>query len=518
LETKVVGDPILAILRFLGGLAKHVFLLAKHGLLLIPVVVFLASVTLVMENFHTFRAFDDKVLAGVMSTRGPADIEKEPGPFTAAIISRELFTTDLERRLPFNKEKLAGALQLLAAERPKVIAVDVDAIPRGIKPTDDVTDVKDVQPQEMFKAIKPLLQAGIAVVLVSYPGVATEEADAYRWRMKFCEAAKMLPPQPQPLGRLWWASTYLEAEGSTLSVLRYHSLTQMDAVKRADGSLIPLGHVLAVASGLLHLDQQTLVRQADYCAKPPMAPTSAADLAQPRKAPDPDNFINYFSEVPTSFQIGPNKKIPMGLPLKGKAVVLGVQSFEGVDEHSTPVGRLAGALMHAFVASSLLQPPLAETHRGPFAVDVIMGYAFVLLFHGLQDFRNWLSSLWPRANALRRLASILMPMIAGMTTAGLLIWLGPVAATEGLWLNPLPMLLGLTAHLYLELIPGGRRAHSIDGALRRWKRRTLVTPRNWIRLPRLKSDLRAEVIVWTLVQGVMLFFLCWAFYILIRNH
>jgi hypothetical protein len=489
--------------RILHATTLYIGALLRHGLVYLPLIIFLASLTVLLEQRHAFRTFDDGVLAVVASIKGPPSIELTHPDIAAVLISRKMFETELGRRLPIDKVKLTAVIGALAELNPKVIAVDIDAIPRESQSPDK----KDVLALPIYQIIAPLLQRGISVVAVSYPRSANEEAGARAWRQQICEASSELLTNGEvgKPGKLWWASTWLQAEGRGLSVIRYHDPKDAEALRVADASLLPLGMVLYAAAGIPGPYKEKLERLADYCAESKKSPTQSG--AHPR-APDPIPFINYFGDKPAEIEIESSDELRlMGATLKNKAVVLGVRSFEGVDEHVTPLGRLAGATVHALVAASIARP-LVEGHAS-FLVDVAAGYVFTLLFLLLRDVGRLLKSRWPDANYLNGLLSGLSPLLAWFVVAIALLASAPNAAAAGLWLNPLPMLIGLLVHLYVELAPhqeeegGSARPHSLVTVAKNWRRRVFTTATQWRRFNDLSMAVRADVLAWTIMQSAM---------------
>ncbi len=475
--------------------AHYVWGLVASGVIYLPLIVFLASLTLVLDDHQVFRAADDGVIGAVAALRGPADPEDPDPSFASAIISRDLFAKELGRTLPFGKEKLERTLQLLNKEGPKLIAVDVDAIPRSVPSTAAATD------QPMFQAIRSLLDNGTSVVLVSYPSrTFDEELAAFAWRRSFCAAASHGEPGK---GKLWWASSYLDVEGRGTSVIRFHGRDQAEALEAADGALLPLGLVLAAI-----VDPRkklaSLREKADYCAKALGTPPAGTN-ALTRKAPAPDSFVNYFSKMPEQLWISCATTLPKGAEsLKGKAVVLGVQSFEGVDEHATPLGKLPGATVHTLIAASVSGAGEAG-HGLKFMFDVAVGFLFVPLFHLLQGIRDAVSRNWPRADSVVRVLSVLLPLLALAIASSLLLAFAPKIAAGGVWINPLPMLIGLLAHLYVELIPDSEthQTHSPAAALHRWMHRLATAANRLASFNRLSWELRTDAVVWTAVQFLM---------------
>lgn len=428
--------------RQFWGAAGMVVRQSVHSL---PVVVALALVTLVLEqHLEPFRAFDDGMLALVSAQMPVPSVQDDEAGVTVVMVTRPLFDSALGRSLPIDKERLAPLLNVLADKAPSVVGIDVDAVPVTGSPGPGA-----VQQLPLFEPVSAMLRQGTSVVLVSYPRPAKQSAQQARdWRIAWCEQAAGLHPEPgRSKGRLYWASTWLEPEGRALSVVRYSGPEQYPRMAAQDGGLLPLGLVMSVAARLAGSHQIQLAAAADYCAlKPIPVEQTSAEGGKPPLA-----FINFFDK--------PLRVVEMTDPvdfartdqgLEGRAVILGVSSFAGVDEHTTPLGRLPGAVLHALVAASV-GATLRVDHHFAFFADVLFGWLFVLMFFCAVRVQSCVVKACPAVPTAAYVLNFGVGLCPLVLTVATILCLAPQLAVNGLWLNPLPLLVGLLVHLYIEL-------------------------------------------------------------------
>jgi hypothetical protein len=142
--------------------------------------------------------------------------------------------------------------------------------------------------------------------------------------------------------------------------------------------------------------------------------------------------------------------LPPGL-IAGKIVFLGLRSFGALDEFVTPAGRKAGAVVHAYVANSMLSGPLRANHLWAALVDFAIGLLFSMIaMCTLSVLERWHRTAPNLAGAAH---IVFLPLLLAVFVA-LVLLLMPWFMARAVWLNPLPMLLGLTAHAYWEAIEG----------------------------------------------------------------
>lgn len=512
MKTNVLRDGVTRVARRIGDFPREA---ALEGLICLPLIVFLASLTLVLEE--QFRAFDDVVMGAVVSIKGQWDPEDVHERLSTVVIGQELFKKLLGRQLPFDKSKLVDVLRLIAAERPAAIAVDVDAIPRTTQSTAEVEQLP------MFQAIRPLLEKGIDVVLVSYP--SSDDAEAVSddlWRKKYCAAAKLLNGG----GKLWWASTFLQVEGHATSMIRYYSPTQARDLLNAGEALLPLGLVLA---GLVDPKKVGSSPGIDYCAGPVIAPKPSEEAKHLHEI-EPGAIVNYFGARPQTLTLQTSDRLPLApQPLRFGVVVLGVESFPGVDEHVTPLGRIPGASAHALVAASVkTEKTEQQRHRMAFVVDVLVGFLFVVVFHFAMAIRDLCAEGFARARSVISTLNIAFPVLALAGMLYLALYISPRIGVCGYWVNPLPMFLGLLAHLYLDLVSAAKgRPHEASGthhasvlrhAWARWRDRAYGVARHWRHFADAPGTLRADALVWTFGYSALCVIVIWAMWILFNSH
>lgn len=458
----------------LGNWAWHGLFFAgrqlRGALAGLPLILVLASLALVLEASHKFHIFDDAMLTLVSKLKPPAPTEVLHDKLVTVMVTRQMFETELNRKLPIDKVALRTVIEALGEQEPKVVAIDVDAIPDGPPPPEGSSQAPPMQ-----EAILTLLQRGIHVVAVSYPRLTEKHASQARdWRRLYCKAAVDIKDTGKGKGKLYWASAWLQSEGGGDSVLRYSPPGKAEKVAEENESLLPLGLVLwaatetamesgtrAGANATVPPNQpagraEALRRQASaYCETVLASNTGHAKPSKPAsgaRAPDePDALINYFGRTPLELELSSIRELKLRkLDLQGKAVMLGVSSFEKVDTHLTPLGQLPGAVVHSLVAASV-GVPLAEDHLMAFGLDVLMGYVFMVMLLGLREGSKAVEARAPKAHTLLRLINVATPLIPLLITALFVLVCMPRLTSSGLWLNPLPVLMGLLIHLYAEL-------------------------------------------------------------------
>jgi hypothetical protein len=179
-----------------------------------------------------------------------------------------------------------------------------------------------------------------------------------------------------------------------------------------------------------------------------------------------------------------------------RVAILSVDDGTGSDKFVVPVHPhpVSGAWIHAAIALSALASDTGEPV--PFELrhakrmndlrhafwkhlwaEIIVGVAFVLAMAVLLPVASGLSTArWP---TFRLCAIVLLPLVVAVAIVFLKIELGILDKfLQGSWVNPLPMLVGMTLHLYVDLAAhgaghAGHGAHHPPQLLDHWFRRVL---------------------------------------------
>ena len=143
--------------------------------------------------------------------------------------------------------------------------------------------------------------------------------------------------------------------------------------------------------------------------------------------------------------------------LNDRVVLIGMQSFAGIDEFVTPIGTLPGTLVHAHVVNTTdMRIRKSIESAFPLLADVVLGILTVIVLSTLHRISAapLISSVSPNLSAL---AELLGPLLGFVFFALLTLWACAGLYSVGLWCDPLPMLVGLALHVY-----AGHRTASVQ--------------------------------------------------------
>ena len=443
--------------------------LVQHLRLWVPVL-FLVAVTAILEHWHVFQPFDDIALSIAIgsgnagnATDGLTAGADAPG-VVVVFIGERMFEAEFGRQLPVNADMLARVISAVAAHRPERIAIDIDLA----KPAADAR-------RPVYDAVVAALKCGIDVVGIPYrrhtPAGRIERNSELRDLCKrtrpfaleqACPAGSppvlvsaaggnSTDPPRSCRGRFYLASPRLTTIGEARSVVDLPDL-------KGQPFPAPLGAAAAL------LGKKELAD--DYCEL--VRGLGEGDNGRILHGIDDDpeakagkKFINYLFEPQAPIRIVELNSLAMleSLPpsmLAKSTVLLGVRSFGGLDEFVTPLGRKAGVEVHAHVANSIergIEPDLRGAALFDLAAGLLFSYVAVFGHAQLQRLHHVAPNI-AGALHLALLPSLLLLFVAG-TLASM-----PTLLGRGLWLNPLAVFLGLTAHAYYEAVsPGKNEAH-----------------------------------------------------------
>lgn len=456
---------------------------------------FLVSATAILEDQHAFRSVDDFALAlavGASAQSGAKEMIASGAGMshrvTVLLVGEELFETAFERRLPVDPDKLAELIRKITARGPARIAIDVDlAKPLQVAAVTNAAEKRcDASAPPMHLALREALSKGIDVFGITYErhtqnGRMARNAEL----LELCKLESACPRDDKAdsvsHGRFHLASPQVVTLGTVQSVVD---------IPHFDGRAASLGFAAACIPPIDTEVEKRCLRfgpqqENFYCDLLAAAASENVRLIgvdddgrtvgaegqpdQPRTA-----FINFLPRAENQVTVvvvdsmDALEALPPGL-IAGKIVFLGLQSFGALDEFVTPAGRKAGAVVHAYVANSMLSDPLEPNHLWAALIDFAIGLLFSLIAVTIQGKLG----RWHRTapNLFSAVHIILLPLLLAIAFV-IVLTLMPWFMARAEWLNPLPMLLGLTAHAYLEAIEDDMKTRRGKSSLK-W----LVAPR-----------------------------------------
>lgn len=434
---------------------------------------FLACVTVVLEHFHVFQRLDAYALTIVGQMSPPPETQKpgELGDVVAVSASTRMFEGPVFGfKLPVNRDGVAQMLATLApprnnhggsadtTARPAVIAIDVDITPLLDPPGPACyPPAAACAPPlpDIHQAILDALDAGVDVVASTYPNTGPDQPGAIRtteWQRRLCgavtRAAGEAALQHRVFGRLRIATPDLAPSSMHRIVVDYER-APVSSVGAFSTTNAPLG----VAAAELKRTR----------GAPPQAQAEPTDCSAPtgdhQKADHHDakhHFINFFSGRTSTMDVDTLDELAMWRPLlNNKVLVLAVKNFAGVDEHLTPFGAMAGSALHAAIAQTDYQQGFHVHKRYAFMIDLALGLAFLGLSVVLHWIIHRLTHCLGLGSPLLYLTRLLGPLMIFGVVGWFALLMAQQMAYQGLWMNPLVMLIGLTLHMYEHLAAAG---------------------------------------------------------------
>lgn len=427
----------------------------------LPAVLFLSSVCLLAHHTAPYAWIEWVSVKFVATLAHPNENTLGPGEIIAITATPTFFSSEFDSRLPLARGKVAEVVSTLAEGCPSLIAVDIDIAPTG-----------DTEPERkagtaLVRTIGRALDDGIDVVAITYPSLgrkrdhhkldvvcaalapATRSAESSERRCRkhsppgrFVLANPMLVPEG-PFHLMYRTSREFQGKhdsrlGSVIAELRRTSNTTHQVPGMCAGVQVDADALEAVDAGeVMWHDSEETMRIRFFGSVPEGAVSTLPPI---------DSIVHlkqYTSEI------------------SDRAVVFSVESFAGLDKHLTPVGEMTGALVHAHIANSIDQPMVGSSLVG-FAWDVGIGLIFVTAILFLNAVQKCLVDA-TRPN-LAMLAMLLAPLIVFGGLLALASWISAALFARGFWLDPLPVMVGLALHLYVEALqPEHAGAHQAHG-------------------------------------------------------
>jgi CHASE2 domain-containing sensor protein len=373
-----------------------------HQFHLIPALV-LASALFVIEQHHYLNWIDAAMLQ-VSQRYSPAPgsvTETEP---VVLAISDVLYESEFNQTSPLERGRLAGMLRQLLENRPRVLAIDLDLSPSP------VPDAGQAALDDLLLTARDKFPDTRVVIITPFPSVSPHVRQQKAvWMRRMCDDAALVFALPTLLLQQGTVLKYEKAPA--LEPLGVLAAGQGRGVCKAfgDGGGVDLPDELHTAG--THTNAS--LRPINYRYFDGAAPVVLDKSVLPKTVRD---------------------------SITQKIVFLG-GAYGQSDLHATPHGDVPGVLIHAAIAYSEAHPVGVLPHIVGFAVDVLLGVCFGLLFSLSWGyyFRAKASSATSE-RAVFWLGLNLMMMLGGLLAVTLAAsWL----IHRGWWLNPAPMILGM---------------------------------------------------------------------------
>lgn len=437
----------------------------------LPVVVFLVALCVVLHHSPWYGWIEWLPVKLIASMTNPGVGRKavELGPATGRIVavvaSRDFFASEFASHLPLERGKVAEMVDLVARNRPKLIALDIDTTPAG-------NSEAELQAwKRLVDTMRSALDEGIDVVAIAYPVEAAAPGGGERKRYldELCRRLQgPMPPVERPVppradvfatpvpGRFALASPLVLPDGPFGVIYRVNDgrigsgyetrLYHVIAAMMQPASL--RGGRSAVASLCVdgRIDEKLLKQNDDALSDWHEASRSI------RIRFTGDGGERYVTVLAVDSSVELRER---AATLRDKVVLIGAQTYTSIDTFLTPVGSMSGAELHAHIANSADQP-MAEISLFAVLLDVAIGLLFVAAYLLLRYLRQrMLCRLGPHCESLLML---MLPLIIFGSLLALAAYVSKEMFAWGYWLDPLPLFAGLALHLYVEASEGAHHA------------------------------------------------------------
>lgn len=414
----------------LSGRTSSIWRWLDRVLCHLPTVLLLAAVSVILHHSDWYRKLEligIPLVASASSINAPMwSLDHDPS-VVAVVLDETFFETAYGRRLPLDRRVTAQIFMRIAAHRPRLIALDMDATPAGERQEDQDAAA------ELRQAVRAALQDGIDVVLTTYAQAeqvnATEQArSALR---ALCSLGEDTP------GRLVVASPLIDQQAAGFgAVVARVQAPDHDSRRK-------------FAQSVAELAQGAPALELGVCAPP------QTGVRTPGKR---EILIRFIDDAPaiTQYHGGSAQTFEH---LRNKVVLIGARSFPGLDTVSTAVGPLAGVQVNAFIVSTLLGRTLMADRIKQvlsFGMDVVMGLLLALSLQRLGPITDWMRERGV-PDLLQRAVLLVGPALLLGAFLVAALYASGFAFARGYWIDPVPIGFGLVLHVYAELIDDSRR-------------------------------------------------------------
>lgn len=470
----------------------------------VPVVLFLTALCMLVHDSGWYAKVEGLSVM-VVGALAPDQALPEKLPDTVAITaSPDFFYAEYRGRLPLRRDVTAEVVNTLRKKHPRLIALDLDVSRTG------ESDDEKKEAASLIEAIRAALDEGIDVVAVAYPmqeGVRRPSRD--EGLKALCaelqpaapnRQADTAPKNPAQTPGIFVLASPMLAPEQSFNIVHRVSQSPADG-QREDHRLF------AVTSALLSQDRKpaNLCKGADVDS----AALHSLDNAE-REWPD----LKKMHRI--RFMVDKDSNPVVGIPVSskeqlgkvseaigGRTVFFGVQSFQGMDDFLTPLGRMPGAQLQAHIANSWSKGGMSQEHLHAALWDVLIGLGFVLAYvivhHGLSSLEG------VQMKYCASLGGLALPLVIFGAFSWIVFCLSTRKLMAGEWLDPLPMVAGLTLHLYAESNGKGHHGHP---TLFGWFGGIFSAMRRVIHADGALAKIDALALI--VCRLVMIGFVCWA--------
>lgn len=491
----------------------------------LPAVLFLVSLCVMAHHTETYAKVEglSVMLVGSLAPK-KALPESVPPPTVALTASPEFFYNAYDGRLPLSRKTTAEVVSKLVSHGPKLIALDVDVARAGSAANEET------EANLLIGAIRDALVAGIDVVAVTYPQTDSTRRDLRdAWLNHLC--TQLRPSEIEKAAASSPAGAAKSKKQKGVFVLASPMLARerpFELVYRVTNNP-PRGdkedhRLFAVISALSKSEPAASFCSADQLNAAALHKIDNLEREWPDlKKMHRIRFVDGRSEPSvvgvSLLSMSHLNEIAPGL--KGRTVLFGVKSFDGMDEFLTPFGEMPGAELQARIANSWTKEK-DEDHRGmkddhvkAALWDTLIGLAFVLTYLLMRGAFTWFDKL--KARHFSSLVQLVLPLVAFGGFLLVALWLSAMQFASGQWLDPLPIMLGLSLHLYAESSGGKHHEHT---TLPGWFAETMATWRSTFRGPFKLSGVtsRLDGHLFSMIRIAMVAAVIAAVYTLAHHH
>lgn len=474
----------------------------------LPVVLALVALCLILHHWSAYQRLEGAAvyLVGTLAPKHQPE-QLSSGRIVALHFTPDFFASPegFQRRLPLNRGTLAKVVDTVAQAQPTLIALDIDAVRAGD------SDAEREEARQLHQAIERALARRIDVVAVTFPHalpITQANLDAV---MALCQLDAPAPRATR--GRFVLASPTLQQEGAFQVVYRVPIHPPSP-----DGQERRMAQVVAQLMGRHGAGQAHLANLGSLCQpdedQTRHALQTSAQTASHGTHGGPEavqlghiRFLNRdeYKRL-TALPISDWDDLhTLAGDLTGRVVFIGAQSFPGLDTYLTPLGPMPGVLVHAHIANSIDQGMHASTLLSTL-LDIALGMLFVLVCLLIHAGHHWTQH---KSSHLDRLYLLLVPMLAYTVFLFGALWLSAEVYARGLWIDPIPILVGLSLHLYVET--NAASAGHATASLRAWGQETLKAWGTTLMMGRARPT--TDVAILGLIRLTMLIVVGWGIYI-----
>jgi CHASE2 domain-containing sensor protein len=413
----------------------------SHLLKIVFVTLWLAGALLWAEHHGWLDGLDNLMFAhavDVIHDEAPA-LQADRSTLIVKI-SRSYYETEFHERSPLDPRVLDQIIQVITTSRPSQLAIDLDLSPSP----SDMDLVGAVTAREAMADKLKLLATHGGRVLIVLPGVTSTPAEQVRkaeWAGALCQAGIELADPNLGLSHTPVGISLLKYvdELPSLGVLMAPEPPSGLCASRNEDGKIP-----------------TLMLAPNTAAASLMNATESGERKR-------INFKGF--EEPDIFPLVTRQDIDKLAHLlassKWKTIVL-AGNYSEADLFQLPNGRtVSGAEVHAAVAYSI-QHPVKPNHVLAFLMDlaigVLVGLALHKLWHGYKD----TPFLYVKALCLFGAVTVFTIPIIG------LLFTMPELLARNMWINAIPLLIGLFIHGIMEPLHTEHHSEQHDSPAYPW--------------------------------------------------